>query len=89
MGQALVYRELAKVFVDRDKHAVFIICNRKNCIVAGVLGSVPDPVDVVAGAAELLGCLALNATVEKQLHSPTPAVISSGSIRSLPIWRCA
>jgi hypothetical protein len=85
MRQAATDCPLSEIFVDRNQNSRFTIRLRQNDVVARILRPVPDPNDVVPRITQLSSRLTPNTGIQKQLHSVTPALISSGSIRSLPM----
>ena len=81
--------QFAEIFVNRDKSSLFRMGKGQYGIIAWVFLPFAHPDHVVAGVAQFPCCLAPDAAIQYQLHSPTPAVISSGSICSFSTCRRA
>jgi hypothetical protein len=81
--------QFTKIFIERYENPLFRVSASEDCVVAGVLGPIAGPIDIVSGGAKIVGSFTPDAGVEKQLHTAAPAAIVSGSMRSLATWRRA
>jgi len=80
---------VAKVLIDRDENSLLGMGDFENRLIARIFWPIANPDHVMTGGTAFFGRLAPYAAVQQELHSGAPAVISSGSIRSLPNWRRA